>query len=109
MAAASSVSINRSRAQFQGLFSEMWAVKATIDGGSLVDGAGETNTITVTGVAVGDMVLGVALGVDVSGITVTGYVSAANTVSVRMQNESTGTLDLASTTIRVLVGRPVWS
>lgn len=75
---------------------------ATLDVASLVDGAGATSTVTVTGAALGDFVL-VSLGVDLAGITVTGYVSAADTVSVRVQNESGGTLDLASTTVRVRV------
>jgi hypothetical protein len=75
---------------------------ATYDAASLADGVGATTTITVTGAVVGDFVL-VSHGVDVSGITVTGYVSAADTVSVRLQNESGGTLDLASSTLRALV------
>lgn len=75
---------------------------ATYDTASLADGAGATTTVTVTGAALGDFVL-VSLGVDVAGISVTGYVSAADTVSVRIQNESGGTLDLASTTVRARV------
>src|SRR5690349_14035119 len=75
---------------------------ATYDTASLADGAGATTTVTVTGAALGDFVL-VSLGVDLQGITVTGYVSATDTVAVRIQNESGGTLDLASTTIRVRV------
>lgn len=75
---------------------------ATYDTASLADGAGATTTVTVTGAALGDFVL-VSLGVDLQGITVTGYVSAADTVSVRIQNESGGTIDLASTTIRARV------
>ena len=75
---------------------------ATFNAGSLADGAGETTTVTVTGAALGDFVL-VSHGVDVAGISVTGYVSAADTVSVRLQNESGGTLDLASATLRVRV------
>jgi hypothetical protein len=74
----------------------------TLDVASLADGAGATSTITVTGAALGDFVL-VSLGVDLQGISVTGYVSAADTVSVRVQNESGGTLDLASTTVRARV------
>lgn len=75
---------------------------ATYDAASLVDGAGATSTITVTGAALGDLVV-VSAGVDLQGITLTAYVSAADTVSFRLQNESGGTLDLASTTFRALV------
>jgi hypothetical protein len=45
----------------------------------------------------------VSFSLDLQGITVTAYVSAANTVSVRFQNESGGTLDLGSGTLRVRV------
>jgi hypothetical protein len=47
------------------------------------------------------------LGVDLDGLTVTGYVSAANTVKFRIQNESGSTADLASTTMRIVVVRMV--
>jgi hypothetical protein len=76
---------------------------ATYDPGSLADGAGATTTVTVTGAALGDFVEGVSFSNDLQGITVTGWVSAANTVSVRFQNESGGVLDLASGTLRVRV------
>ena len=59
------------------------------------------------GVKLGDIVLNVSMGVDVSGISVTPYVSAADVVSIRFQNESGGTLDLASTTVRCVVVRMV--
>ena len=105
MAAATSVVVERGTKQFQGMFSEMWKVTATLDAGSLSDGAGETDTVAVPGVAIGDMVLGASFGVDVAGLSVTGYVSAANVVSLRVQNESGGTVNLDSTTIKLVVGR----
>ena len=52
MAAASAITYERSPKQFPGVFSEMWLVKATLDAGSLVDAAGETDTIAVPGVSV---------------------------------------------------------
>lgn len=76
---------------------------ATYDAANLVDAAGATTTVTVTGAALGDFVTGVSFSVDLQGITVTAYVSAADTVSVRLQNESGGAIDLASATIRVEV------
>ena len=80
----------------------MLAGSATYDAASLIDAAGATTTVTVTGAALGDFAMA-SLDVDVAGITVTAYVSAADTVSVRFQNESGGTLDLASATLAVRV------
>lgn len=75
---------------------------ATYDPPSLADGVGTTTTLTVTGAALGDFAR-CSFSVDLAGITVTCYVSSANTVSVRFQNESGGTLDLASGTLRAQV------
>ena len=107
MAAATAVTSRRGNDQFRGLFSDTWSVTATLNASSLNDGAGETNTIAVPGVALGDIVMNVSLGVDVSGISITPYVSAAGVVSIRFQNESGGTLDLASTTVKCIVVRTV--
>jgi hypothetical protein len=110
MANATSVVVAKDgREQFQGVFEKVFEVRATIDPDSLADGAGDNDTIAVPGVALGDMVLGISLGVDLAGMTVTGWVSAADVVTVRFQNESTtNPLNLAETTIKVLVGRPGW-
>ena len=105
MAAATSVVVERGTKQFQGMFQEMWKVTCTLDAASLADGAGESDTVAVPGVALGDMVLGFSTGVDRAGITITGYVSAADTVVLRVQNESGGTVDLASTTVKLVVAR----
>jgi hypothetical protein len=105
MAAATSVVVDRGNKQFQGMFQEMWKVTCVLDAASLADGAGESDTIAVPGVALGDMVLGFSTGVDRAGITITGYVSAADTVTLRVQNESGGTVDLASTAVKLVVAR----
>jgi hypothetical protein len=107
MAAATAVVSRRGNDQFRGLFSDTWSVTATLNASSLADTVGETNTIAVPGVKLGDIVLNVSMGVDVSGISVTPYVSAADVVSIRFQNESGGTLDLASTTVKAVVVRLV--
>jgi hypothetical protein len=107
MATASAVVSRRGNDQFRGLFSDTWAVTCTLNAGSLVDGAGETDDVTVPGVALGDMVLCSSLAVDLVGLTVTGYVSAANTIKFRVQNESGSTVDLASATMDIVVVRMV--
>lgn len=71
---------------------------ATFNPSNLADGAGETTTVTVTGASLGDVALA-SFSLDTQGITVTAWVSAANTVSVRLQNETGGALDLASGTL----------
>jgi len=105
MATATAVVVERGTKQFQGMFHEMFKVTCTLNAGSLLDGAGESDTIAVPGVALGDMVLGFSFGVDKAGVVVHAYVSAADVVTLRLQNESGGTVDLASTTVRLVVGR----
>ena len=107
MAAATAVVSRRGNDQFRGLFSDTWSVTATLNASSLADTVGETNTIAVPGVKLGDIVMNISMGVDVSGISITPYVSAADVVSIRFQNESGGTLDLASTTVKAVVVRLV--
>jgi hypothetical protein len=108
MASATAVVSRRGTDQFRGLFSDTWAVTCTLNAGSLADGAGETDDVTVPGVALGDMVIGASLAVDLVGLTVTGYVSAANTVKFRIQNESgSGPVDLASATMDIVIVRMV--
>jgi hypothetical protein len=97
----------------QSLLTDITAVRAVLGGalsgsatwdvGSLIDAAGETSaSIPVTGAALGDFVL-VSAPVDLVGMLVTGYVDAANSVKIRVQNESGSTADLASGTWRVRV------
>lgn len=59
--------------------------------GFLIPGGGQI----VTGAALGDAVA-VGVKTDLQGVTVTGYVSSANTVQVRVQNESGGPVTIAA-------------
>jgi hypothetical protein len=68
----------------------------------LSDGQGETTTVTVSGARLGDYA-SASFSLNISGITLTAYVSANDTVTVRFQNESGGTVDLASGTLRAIV------
>lgn len=93
--------------QFRSVYSQIRAVKlTTADIASLADGVGANEDVTITGLALYDQVIGISLGVSTAGITVTGDVTAANTLRIRFQNESGGTLDLASTTVYVTIGTP---
>ena len=86
-----------------GIIKGVFHDSAVVDVASLVDGAGATVVVPVAGVALGDIVTGVSFGVDLVDMTVTSYVQAAGLVEVRVQNESGSTVDLASTTVHVIV------
>jgi len=107
MAAATAVSVRQGNDQFRGLFTDTWSVSCTLNVGSLVDGAGETETIAVPGVTLGDAVICFSFGVDKAGVVCHAYISAADVVTLRVQNESGSTIDLAPTTVKVVVGRIV--
>ena len=68
---------------------------AACDIANLVDAAGVTTQVAVTGAVLGDFVQ-VAGSVDCVDMLVTGYVQADDAVDIRVQNESTATHDLAS-------------
>jgi hypothetical protein len=100
--------VKNGREQLGGIFDSVFQVRATMDIGDLADGTGESNTVAVPGVKLGDMVIGMSFGVTLAGFTVTAYVSAADVVTVRVQNESGTQTNPASTTIKLVVARPVF-
>jgi len=102
----------RGRQQFQGLFTDFWAVKITgVDPANVAAAGEDTQTYTVSGVQLGDMILDWSYDKD---ITVDGdieiWVSAANTITIRISNLNAASgLNYASGgTFYILVGRPGW-
>jgi hypothetical protein len=75
----------------------------TWDPGSVSAGASTSTTVTVTGAT---MVLAVQawLDLDLQGLTMTAYVSAADTVAVVLANLTGSPVDLGSGTLTVQVG-----
>lgn len=96
--------------QFQGAFKEMWMVTETVNFANAATGSGTFASVDVTvpNVALGDIVIGVSMGVDTVDGVVQGAVTAANTVTLTLLNNSAGAIDLASTTCKFVVGRPAW-
>lgn len=88
-------------APLSALLAELTGVSGTViyDPGNLADGQGVTTTVTVTGAALGDYAEA-SFSLDLQGIALTAWVSAADTVSVRFQNETGAPIDLASGTIK---------
>jgi len=105
MAAATAITSRRGNDQFRGLFTDTWDVTCTLDAGAVAGGATDTDTVTVPGVALGDMVLGFSHGVSEAGLIKRAYVSAANTVTIVTYNPTAGSVNLASTTLQMVIGR----
>lgn len=104
------MTVIQGKQQLPGVFSEMWLVTETVNFGNAATGSGTFASVDVTvpNVELGDIVMGVSMGVDTVDGVVGGAVTAANTVTLTLLNNSAGAIDLASTTCKFIVGRPTW-
>lgn len=75
---------------------------ATWDPGSIADQAFEAVDVTVTGAALGDVAFA-GFSLDVQDLVISATVTAADTVTVVLSNQTSGAVDLASGTVRVYV------
>lgn len=69
----------------------------TWDASSIADGDEEAKEVTITGAALGDFVLS-SLSIDVADLVLTGAVTATDTVTLVLANNTGGAIDLASCT-----------
>lgn len=74
----------------------------TWDAASIADGDEEAKEVTVTGAELGDFVMA-SLSVDVADLALSAAVTAANTVTAVLSNNTGGAIDLASATLKVRV------
>jgi len=81
----------------------MYTASATWDAASIADGANEAKEITVTDVALGDIVIGVSMDLDVEDLQLTADVTATDTVTAVLSNTTGSAVDLDSATVRVVV------
>ncbi|MFS0736923.1 hypothetical protein ABC347_07725 [Sphingomonas sp. 1P06PA] len=77
----------------------------TYDPPSLINNSASAGTITVAGAALGDFVQA-SFSNSLQGVRLSAYVSAADTVAFRFDNNNNTTVDLASGTVRVRVTKP---
>ena len=92
--------------QFRSIFRSVIFQTVSFNPTAPADGAGETLTGTVSGAALGDLVL-FAPPYSLEGRLAYAWVSAANTVSIRLQNETAGSVtDLAAADWNVWVLQP---
>lgn len=95
---------------FQGAFTELWLANLTVDPASIAAAGEDSSTFTIPNVVLGDVVIGLSCGVDQTiNADVNAYVSSANTLTIRISNlHASSALDLATSTWKVIIGRPSW-
>lgn len=98
------ISDNTRNDDYRDLFGALVPLDGSVtwDAAAILDGDMESKDITVTGAALGDFVLA-AMGVDVVDLGVSAQVTATNTVTVTLLNNTGGSVNLASTTCYVRV------
>jgi hypothetical protein len=107
MAAATAITTRQGNDQFRGVFSDTWEVVCTLDSASVADQAAGTDTVAVPGVVLGDMVIGLSAGVSEAGLVRRAFVSAANTVTIATTNTTGAAVNLATTTVKLVIARMV--
>lgn len=107
MAAATAITARQGNDQFRGVFSDTWAVTCTLDSASVADQAAGTDTVAVPGVVLGDVVIAMSAGVSEAGLVRRAYVSAAGTVTIATTNTTGAAVNLASTTVKLVIARIV--
>ncbi len=107
MAAATAITTRQGNDQFRGVFSDTWEVVCTLDSASVADQAAGTDTVAVPGVVLGDMVIGLSAGVSEAGLVRRAFVSAANTVTIATTNPTGAAVNLATTTVKLVIARMV--
>lgn len=109
---------DRGNKQFQGAFKEMFFVTATVsDQDAIADDVSVEVDLTVPGLALGDMVVGLSSTIAPTdanaSVVIDPYVAAANTLTLKITNvdATTDAFDadtLNGAVIKIALGRPNW-
>ena len=105
---SSNLRIVRDGKQFRGLFADIWAVTVSVNFGAIGANATATEVLSVPGVRLGDMCIGIALGVDDQGGNFYAHVDVSNEVHVHFHNKSGGSVDVATTDCKIIIARPTF-
>lgn len=89
------------------LYSRVWQVSAVVAPAAVLTQSNGTDTVTVPGVALGDIVLAKSFATAGSEalVSVTAYVSAANTVTLLYANNTAGTITIGTGVVKLLIVR----
>lgn len=86
---------------YNGIIKGFFYKEAVVDVASIDDGNEAANEITVNGVALGDLVIGISCSIDIIDLGLEAHVTATNTVTMVTSNNTGGTLNLGSATFRI--------
>jgi len=95
--------INSLKVKFMNLSGALIGQK-TYNPPSMSTGTGVTTTVTVPGATIGNLAFA-SFSKDLSGVSLTAYVSAPDTISVRFQNGTAGSVDLSEGVLTAITVR----
>lgn len=97
----------RNRRQFSALFKDVITYRGSLNLGDAATGSGTfaSSDVTVRGAELGDFVL-VSLAIDTVDTVVAAAVTAADTVTVTVLNNTAGAVNLADAAVRIVVFKP---
>lgn len=93
----------RARRQFPDMVTEVLSASAALTPSAVTTGTTGTSTVTVVGAAVGDFVAAVTANAALGNVGVEGEVTAADTVTLKFQNVTAGSITPPATTYNVVV------
>ena len=94
--------------QFQNAFTDTWAISDEFNFGSVADGNEEVTAITVSGVNMGEMVLGGATSSSALDLNLVAQVTGTDTIEFQVENNTGGAINLSTATYTCFIGRPNW-
>lgn len=95
--------INSLKVKFMNLSGALIGQK-TYNPASLSSGTGVTTTVTVRGATLGNLAFA-SFSKDLQGVSMTAYVSAPDTISVRFQNGTAGSVDISEGVLTAITVR----
>jgi hypothetical protein len=92
-------------ATFRSLFDVIIHKESAVNFASAADAETQAVNVTVTGAALGDLAWA-SIAVDVADLTLDAQVTAADTVTLTVNNNTGGAVDLAAADVRIVVLQP---
>lgn len=99
--------VRRGRQQFAGAFEDTWLIKVIIDPPSISSNSSHTEVISIPGLTMYSIVLGISSNASWQQLSRYAHVEAPGQLHLEVQNTSGGPVDLPEVIMYIFLGTPV--